>query len=163
MIRKVFHDIARRHESGLEAYHEFLVEGPGIDAAASRVRRFLQEYQLVRYGSVEIRPEDSLEGADPSFAGRLGHGVEENRRRVRGFIEELRSEGVVGVEELADMGQGHLSKTVHTISHLLDGFFGIDSFFYNLVEDSHWVSDQTRSKIAGSPDRYMIVAVRATV
>lgn len=163
MIRRIFHDIGREEETGLEAFHEFLVEGSDFDAASARVNRFLEQYQLVRYGSIEILGDRSVGGESSSFDSRLRQGVKENRSRVRAFIEELRGEGIAGLEELAGLGQGHLSKTVHTVAHLLDGFFGIDSFFFNLVEDSHWVSEETMGKIAGNPGKYMIVAVRARV
>ena len=50
---------------------------------------------------------------------------------------------------------------LHVITHLLDGFFGIDSYFYNLVEDSHWVSEELRATIKTSPSRYWLIAVEA--
>ncbi len=52
------------------------------------------------------------------------------------------------------MPQGYKSKMLHVITHFLDGFFGIDTFFYNLEEDSHWVSEELQKKIAEAPTYY---------
>ena len=105
---------------------------------------------------------ESLTAEDPRFPGRLEDALAENSRRVRAFLEELHGEGVDTLMQLETLPQGYQSKTLHTVTHLLDGFFGIDSFFYNLVEGSHGISDELRKKIAAEPAAYMLIAVKAS-
>jgi hypothetical protein len=69
---------------------------------------------------------------------------------------------VESLGDLESLPQGYQSKTLHTLTHLLDGFFGIDSHFYNLIEGSHGVSAGLRGKIDSSPGGYMLLAVRAS-
>jgi len=40
---------------------------------------------------------------------------------------------------------------------MLDGFIGIDSVFYNLAEDSHWLSAPLRKTIEQHPEHYWLV------
>ena len=61
------------------------------------------------------------------------------------------------------METGHLSNTVHTIAHLLDSFFGIDSCFFNLVEESHWVTDSLKKEIRENPSLYLLVNVKGSL
>jgi hypothetical protein len=163
MVRKVFHVIDKsREDSSVEARHEFLVDGEDLDACARRIRTFLDSYQLVRYGSIEIVRERSLPAAEPGFSLRLDEALGENAGRVRAFLDELRQDGFERMEQLEEMPQGYQSKTLHTLTHLLDGFFGIDSFFYNLVEGSHGLTGEMRARIEAAPQGYMLVVVKAS-
>ena len=49
------------------------------------------------------------------------------------------------------------------MAHLLDGFFGIDSQFYNLPEDSHWLGESLRKQIETGPAEFWLVRVAATL
>ncbi|MEJ2057239.1 MAG: hypothetical protein P8X39_05310, partial [Desulfofustis sp.] len=62
--------------------------------------------------------------------------------------------------DLIDLNQGYQSKILHIIAHFLDGFIGIDSVFYNLIDDSHWLSDETRDKIEQQPDRFRLLSLK---
>jgi hypothetical protein len=164
MLRKVFHDIDKSREyPSVEALHEFLVEGDDLDACARRIRAFLDSYQLVRYGSIAIDRKRSLPAADPGFLLRLDEALAENAGRIRAFLDELRQDGFERMEQLEVMPQGYQSKTLHTVTHLLDGFFGIDSFFYNLVEGSHGLTGEMRARMEAAPQGYMLVAVKASI
>ena len=76
---------------------------------------------------------------------------------VVGFINELTGCGVNRLDDIKNLEQGYKSKTLHTIAHLLDGFFGIDSCFFNLIEDSHWLSAALKDKIMENPGQYWLV------
>jgi hypothetical protein len=56
--------------------------------------------------------------------------------------------------------QGYVTKVLHTLTHLLDGFIGIDSVFYNLVEDSHWASEGLLKALQDTAGEYWLVPVR---
>jgi hypothetical protein len=164
MIRRIYHDIDdRRKESAVEALHLFLVEGSDRDTCTRKILYFLESYQLVRYGKVDIVEEDSLPAASPAFPEKLEEGLKVNRRRLRSFLAELQEEGFETLESLGEMTQGYPSKTLHTVAHLVDGFFGIDSHFFNLVEGSHWVTDGLREQLTSSPEKFMLVAVQASI
>lgn len=163
MVRMIFHNPRTEgKESAVEATHAFLVQGRDVPSCSARIRSFLDDYQLVRYGRAEIDGSSSLGGADPRFSAKLQEALNENTLRIRAFLAELQSEGVERLEQLEGLPQGYQSKTLHTVTHLLDGFFGIDSFFYNLVEGSHAISDDLREKIAAAPGDYMLISVRAS-
>jgi hypothetical protein len=64
---------------------------------------------------------------------------------------------------LSELPQGFRTKMLHVITHFLDGFFGIDTYFYNLEEDSHWVSEQARRRIREAPSDYRLLSVEAEI
>jgi hypothetical protein len=64
---------------------------------------------------------------------------------------------VTGIEDLLALKPGYPSKVLHILTHMLDGFIGIDSAFYNLVEDSHWLSEPLRTTILRNPEGYWLV------
>jgi len=64
-------------------------------------------------------------------------------------------------EDIQQMGQGYQSKIFHTIAHLLDGFFGIDTLLYNLEDDSHWLSAERRRQIEAAPHTCWLMKVVA--
>ena len=162
VLRKVFHGIGSfRGEHPVEAQHEFLCEGQDLTACTSRLYRFFEGYELIRYGRLDIVESESLRADDPAFPARLEKSLEVHRQRVRSFLDELKGEGVESISALENLPQGYQSKTLHTVTHLLDGFFGIDSHFYNLVEGSHGVSAELSTRISDNPRCFMLLAVRA--
>ena len=60
------------------------------------------------------------------------------------------------------MGQGYESKVLHIITHLVDGFFGADTVFYNLEEDSHWLSDKLTDKIKEQPEKFWLLKIECS-
>ena len=79
------------------------------------------------------------------------------------LLESLKDEGVVTLEGLQGLEKGYLSKILHTIAHLQDGFIGIDSCLYNLEEDSHGISPDLQQQIAAAPDNYWILKVKGII
>ncbi|HFC97912.1 MAG TPA: hypothetical protein ENJ40_05590 [Thermosulfurimonas dismutans] len=137
--------------------HYFLVKAESFEEATHRVTRFIERYELLSYDTLEFFPEDSFPATHPRFYEILARVEEKNRKTVREFLSELAREGYGRFENLAEIPQGYLSKLFHTIAHLLDGFMGIDSHFYNLVEDSHWVSPALRKKLQESPHDFWLI------
>lgn len=143
----------------LEAVHELLAIGPDFETAKNQVLKFFDKTQLVRYDSVEILKEDSLSGADARFWERIAQGMGGNRQIINELIEDLKEIGAFSLSDAAELPQGFQSKTFHTIAHMLDGFFGIDSCFYNLVDDSHWLTDPLKQEILASPNEFWLIKV----
>lgn len=144
----------------LENSHLMLVMAPDAAKAASLVRRFLERTQLVRYDAVHLYQEEGQNAAAAGFAARLEEGLEANRRALDEVVVELKRAGIRSLDELARIPQGYQSKLAHTAVHLLDGFFGIDSAFYNLVEDSHWLTSQLRREIELAPEDYYLLPLK---
>src|SRR4030043_54062 len=67
------------------------------------------------------------------------------------------------LKDLQELPQGYKSKILHVITHLLDGFFGIDTYFYNLEEDSHWVSEELKEKIKTNPPIFWLLSLEAQI
>ena len=163
MTENLYREIRKRQEArGIEGRHVFLLKGAAADECLERIRHYLFTYDLLRYSRVEFAGDPPMRANDPGFEDHLERSMTENRRRVHSLLDELRREGVETVGDLGDLSQGHLTATLHAAIHLLDGFFGIDSFFFNLVEGTHDLSDALREKMASSPGQYMLVSVVGT-
>jgi len=143
--------------------HAILVRGPDFSSARDRVLHFFKQYQLVRYSQVVISEADALNALHDGFIDAVEHAVERNRHIVHDLVEELRAEGICTLDDLERIPQGYQSKMLHVITHFMDGFFGIDTFFYNLEDDSHWVSEEIRRKIRSEPSRFWLLTVHAVI
>jgi hypothetical protein len=156
--------LSRQEDLGKSHYiHEFLVKGQDFAFSQKKVLQFFERYQLVRYSHISIEENTSLPATSPDFEERLNKAVLENRRIVNKLLEELGKEGVSTLHDLSEMPQGFRTKMLHVITHFLDGFFGIDTYFYNLEEDSHWVSEQARHKILETPSDYWLLSIEAEI
>ena len=156
--------ISREQDLQKSGYrHAILVKGADFRSARDRVLNFFERYQLVRYSKVEISEKEALHATQDGFLDAVGHALEENRRIVHALVEELRGEGIRSAEDLARIPQGYQSKMLHVITHFMDGFFGIDTYFYNLEEDSHWVSGETRAEISSQPSGFWLLTVDAAI
>lgn len=141
--------------------HTFLVRSRSGTLAGRHVKRYLAGNQLITYAEFLIRDEEIRNGADKRFQVDLDRGLAANRAFGRRMLDHLREEGLTTLEHLQDLEQGYATKILHTLTHLLDGFIGIDSAFYNLVEDSHRVSGKLATAITAEPELYWLVPVRA--
>ena len=152
--------LSRHEELNKTTYsHQILVRGESFAFCKARVLKFFDRYQLVRYSVVSIKGNEAVCASAPAFGTRLSEVIGKNRTILRGMIEELQKEDVTTLDDLERLPQGYKSKLLHIITHFLDGFFGIDTFFYNLEEDSHWVSDQLMKKIGSEPSLYWLLSV----
>ncbi len=145
----------------LENSHLMLVLAPDPQRAAAAALRFFARTQLVRYDLVTVDKECSCSAAHPEFQPRLAAGLAANRRVLQDILDELKVAGVRSLDDLAQLPQGYQSKLAHTAVHMLDGFFGIDSAFFNLVDDSHWVSELLQEELEQNPEDYHLLKVHA--
>ena len=140
--------------------HYFLVRAQSSQAASAHVERYLVGNQLISYAEFFVRPEECLGGDHIQFWDTLGMGLVANDVFARRMLAHLKEEGVTTLDQLLSVKQGYATKILHTLTHLLDGFIGIDSVFYNLVEDSHWVSEELSEAIRDYVTDYWLVPVR---
>lgn len=89
-------------------------------------------------------------------------GIAANRQLVGELLGELGEGGFEKLTDLLEMRQGYESKLLHSITHLLDGFFGVDTVFYNLEEDSHGISDRLVMAIKANPAGFWLVEAECT-
>jgi len=141
------------------AQHKILLGGESFDHCRDQLHRFFDLTSLVIYDCIEARKEHSFSGLDAEFAAQLAAAEDRNRRTIAELVAELEKNGVRKAADLRSIGQGYLSKTLHILSHFLDGFIGIDSFFYNLVDDSHWLPADTQKAISKNPGHYWLIHI----
>jgi hypothetical protein len=146
-----------------EVAHTILVMGPDLAKSSAHVLRFLDHTSLVQYDAVRVVTAESCSAADPPFWPGLEQGLADNRQVLQKLIGELQAAGINDFNDLSAMPQGFQSKIFHTMAHLLDGFFGIDSRFYNLQEDSHWLGASLRKQIEAAPKNFWLITVVATL
>jgi len=146
-----------------EIIHLFLVRGRGAQKAVKLVKNFLEKYELIRYDFFNIEEADTLRADSEEFWEKLNFGLEKNKETLLNFLDELKNEGFSKIEDILDVPQGYLSKVFHIIAHLVDGFFGIDSTFYNLIEDSHFLSKSLEREIKENPEKFYLVKVKAYI
>ena len=141
--------------------HNFLVEASDFTSAEKQVNKFLQRTTLIRYGSVFIDKKRSVSAEHQEFWSCLDQGLSENRKVIAAMLKELDSCGYKKLQDLSKVKQGFESKVLHTLTHMLDGFIGVDSAFFSLKEDSHWLSPSLRKEIEERPGRYWLIHVFA--
>jgi hypothetical protein len=160
-----YQDILSRHEDlkKTKYHHKMLVMAPDFDAAEKKVLHFFEKYELVRYSFIEIKGNESMPASDQQCEQRIREAILENRQILNGLVQELQDEQVRTLDDLKDLPQGYKSKMLHVITHFVDGFFGIDTYFYNLTEYSHWVTQPFWDKIRATPADYWLLSVEAEV
>ena len=140
---------------------EVLSTGQDFETCTRKALHFFQIYQLVRYSQIRIDEEYSLPASSTDFWDKMRDAIRENRLILRQLLKELGDEGVKTLKDLEELPQGYKSTILHTATHFLDGFFGVDTYFYNLIEDSHWVSEDLRKKILSSPSHFWLLSIDA--
>ena len=80
-----------------------------------------------------------------------------NRDRVAALALELEQTGARTIADLKHVEHGYPSKILHVLTHFLDGFIGIDSHFYNLPDDSHWVNKVRADDIRANSSHYWLI------
>lgn len=141
----------------LEATHELIVLGPDFERCNDYLLRFFAQTPLVHYDTIHVEKREALPATHPSFWERVDKGIEQNRQAVEELLHELKGYGFETIEDLFRLEQGFQSKIFHTAAHLLDGFFGVDTYFYSLVHDSHWLTELQRKEITGAPEDYWLL------
>lgn len=145
----------------LKIIHEVLVMGPDFARSRDHALRFFARTPLVRYDTVTVEEAASCAASHPDFWPRLEEGVRKNREVLRELIGELKESGLRSLDDLLTLPKGYQSKLIHTVAHLVDGFFGIDTVFYNLADDSHWLSAPLAQEIRDNPEEYWLLRLNA--
>ena len=139
--------------------HLFLAAGNSLVQARQQATHFINTTQLVVYQSNTIKDEEIRSGAWQHFWVEMERGIAANRAFCNALLKELQETGLTGLEDLLAIQPGYPSKLLHILTHMLDGFIGTDSVFYNLVEDSHWLSETLRTTIQQNPEHYWLIPV----
>ena len=147
----------------LEISHDILIAGSDFESCRQQVERFFKRTMLIRYDKVAVSENESIRGTAEDFRARIEAGLNANRKVLGEFLANLKEEGFSSIDDLRSLEKGYLSKVLHTIAHLQDGFIGIDSRFYNLEEDSHGISRHLQQKIAATPHGYWILRVTGKI
>jgi len=147
----------------LEIAHSILIKGPDFETCSQQVRGFFDKTTLLRYDEVLIMENETQSGSGENFWAGIEDGLASNRKVLEELLENLKTEGFLTLDDLRNLERGYLSKVLHIIAHLQDGFIGIDSRFYNLEEDSHGVSMALRQKIQATPENYWLISVKGKI
>jgi hypothetical protein len=139
--------------------HKMLLSGDSFDHCNDQVHKFFDLTSLVIYDCIEVIESKSFSGLNAAFFDLIVKAENHNRRTMQGLIDELVKANIRKTVDLQDIEQGYLSKTLHILSHFLDGFIGIDSYFYNLLDDSHWLPSATAGIIHENPHHYWLLHV----
>lgn len=142
--------------------HMILCKGIDFKAARRHSENFFDKSMLLHYEKLNISIDKSLNGTATTFWAEMDLGIQANRQVLKVFVNELKDAGYSSLEDFSQIPVGYSSKVFHIIAHILDGFVGIDSEFYNMLEDSHWVSDELRKTITIEPEKYWLLYVEGT-
>lgn len=137
--------------------HLVLVSATTLDSGCAQVHTFFKNSLLIQYDRIDFRREKCHRGSDKNFEEVLKVSLEDNKKILNSFIREFSKTGFENLADLRRVEYGYPSKLLHIIAHFLDGFIGIDTIFYNLIEDSHWISEETTRAIEASPDSYWLI------
>lgn len=151
--------VERKTMNEILGQHVLLLESDNRNTAEQFAHYFFDHNDLVRYDSVTIESGAIICGNGPEFFKKIEDGLKANRQVINSLIDELHAEGASDPQSWPTLKQGYTTKLMHTTIHLLDGFFGIDSAFYNMVEHSHQVTGTLLAKIKEHPEKYWIVPV----
>lgn len=147
---------------GMTKTHWLLCAAESFETARDHVLAFFHNSTVLCYDAVEVVESGSSSANDERFWVELEEGITANRRVLRGFLDDLQAEGCREIEDLNSLPMGYVSKVLHIVAHLLDGFIGIDSVCYNMAEDSHWLSAGLREGILLRPEGYWLIRVEAS-
>lgn len=138
--------------------HYFLTAGSSSSEAKRKALYFLGSTELVIYQTTTIYEQEITSNIHPDFWSTIETGMAANRSFCHAIFVELQESGLARLEDLLTIQQGYPSKVLHILTHMLDGFIGPDSVFYNLIEDSHWISPSLRQAIEEAhEDSYWLV------
>lgn len=139
--------------------HKILCSAESFAAAESYVRGFFEKSMLIRYDTIIIEPNCSLAATDPKFWTEMEMAVGHNRTTLRKHFDELQESGCRSLADCEKLEPGYQSKLLHIIAHFLDGFIGIDSLFYCLPDDSHWLSGNMKKRILKDSTKFWLIHV----
>lgn len=141
------------------AQHKILVAGNSFENCCDQVSRFFALTSLVIYDCIQVIDDKCRSGLDADFFEVTAAAEQKNRDTVNTLINDLEQTGARTIADLRGLEHGYPSKVLHIISHLLDGFIGIDSHFYNLPADSHWLAPEAAQAIKDDPGGFWLIHI----
>lgn len=141
------------------AQHKIFVNGDSYEHCCHQVHRFFDLTSLVIYDCVQISDENCISGQDSNFLEQVMLAEKRNHKTVNSLVAELQSTGATSINDLKNLEHGYPSKILHVLSHMLDGFIGIDSYFYNLTADSHWLKEEDKKAIQDDPTHFWLIHI----
>lgn len=139
--------------------HKILVAGESFTHCCDQVHKFFDLTSLVIYDCIQVIEEQCRSGLDTDFFAEVEKAEQKNHKTVNTLIDELQQTGATTISDLRHLEHGYPSKVLHIISHLLDGFIGIDSHFYNMLADSHWLAKDVRLTIEAAPETFWLIHI----
>ena len=139
--------------------HKMLLTGDSFDHCNAQVHKFFDLTSLVIYDCIEAVESKSFSGFDAVFFDQVIKAENRNHQTVHALIEELVKANIQKTVDFINIEQGYLSKTLHLLTHFLDGFISIDSYFYNLLDDSHWLPPNTAQAIHDNPQNFWLLHI----
>lgn len=136
--------------------HQILGQAESLPKCREAILRFFDKTTLVRYDHIEVIEEQIFTVSDAEFPMTLDRAISRNHQIVKKLMKDITETGVTDINDLKSLPQGYPSKALHVLAHFLDGFIGIDSAFYNLIEDSHWVSEELKKTMTSNPAHYFL-------
>lgn len=141
------------------AQHKVLVAGGSFAHCCDQVHRFFDLTSLVLYDCIQVIDDRCRNGLDADFFDEVAAAERKNRATVDSLVDELQQTGAKTISDLRHLEHGYPSKVLHVLSHLLDGFIGIDSHFYNLPADSHWLVEDALAAVKADPGGYWLIHI----
>ena len=139
------------------ARHILLANSSSYEECTAQILGFFEKTTLVQYDKLTLDQEGVIQGDDSQFSEQLEDCLVQNQAVLNKFISELGAAGFHSAQDLPTLQQGYPSKVLHIIAHFLDGFIGIDTVFYNLIDDSHWITEETQKMIQADPSQFWLV------
>lgn len=137
--------------------HIVLVNAEDFAKASKQVEDFFDNTLLVRYDKIAVRRSQSYSAENNKFSAELERSLAANSARLDKFIDEFSKTGFQSINDFKAVKCGYPSKLLHIITHFLDGFIGIDTIFYNLIDDSHWLPSSTGEAIKENPSHFWLI------
>ena len=135
----------------LLARHSILVSGEHYEDCKAQIDSYFEKTTLVQYDKISIDNNAIVNGESEHFSERLDKSLDRNKAVLAKFIDELKATGFEKRSDLLSLTQGYPSNVLHIIAHFLDGFIGIDTVFYNLIDDSHWITSKNKRTTHQTP------------
>lgn len=141
--------------------HKILCQSKDLDTAQHYVSQYFKQSMLLSYDSFHIDLELSYCATADEFWQEAEAAIQQNEIVLTSYINELRDSGCTNIKDLETLSSGYQSKLIHLIAHLVDGFIGIDSHFFSLPEDSHWISKAMKERITEHPEEFWLIHLAA--
>lgn len=141
--------------------HKILCQSKDFHTAKHHVNHFLKQSMLLNYDTFSVEEQHSHPATADLFWQELESSITSNREVLKSYISELHESGCTDINAIQNIRAGYQSKLIHLIAHFVDGFIGIDSRFFSLPEDSHWISPPQKETILQIPEQFWLLHVEA--